>query len=164
MSNISTPLVLPVLGQLPRKRRILVVAGVVLLLVLLMALGMIASNMSTIPAGLDFGTTRISDRGLYRATITPAAEPIPVNQLHTWRLHVETADGTPITSAAITVDGDMPQHGHGMPTRPLVSANLGSGDYLVEGMKFQMGGWWLIDFDVSDGQESDRISFNLMLR
>ena len=53
-----------------------------------------------------------------------------------------------MTDAAITVDGDMPQHGHGLPTRPQVTKHLGNGDYLVEGMKFQMGGWWVVDFTI----------------
>ena len=48
------------------------------------------------------------------------------------------------TSAFMTgrlkVDGDMPQHGHGLPTRPRVTRNLGNGDYQIEGVKFQMGG------------------------
>lgn len=38
----------------------------------------------------------------------------------------------------------MSQHGHGLPTRPQVTQNLGNGDYLVEGTKFQMGGWWVM--------------------
>ena len=63
--------------------------------------------------------------------------------MHQWTLHVERADGTPVDDATITVDGDMPQHGHGMPTQPQVTENLGNGDYLVDGLKFQMGGWWL---------------------
>jgi hypothetical protein len=51
-----------------------------------------------------------------------------------------------------------------MPTHPLVTQNLGNGDYLVEGMKFQMGGWWVIDFDISAAGVSDRVSFNLILQ
>ena len=44
--------------------------------------------------------------------------------------------------AAITVDGGMPQHGHGFPTRPRVTRDLDDGTYLLEGMKFSMTGWW----------------------
>src|SRR4249920_3274177 len=32
-------------------------------------------------------------------------------------------------------DGGMPQHGHGLPTRPVVSRELADGTYLMEGMK-----------------------------
>ncbi len=31
-------------------------------------------------------------------------------------------------------------------------------------MKFQMGGWWVVDFDVSAGGKTDRVSFNLVLK
>jgi hypothetical protein len=58
----------------------------------------------------------------------------------------------------------MPEHGHGLPTRPRVTTYLGNGDYLVEGMKFQMTGWWVIDVDVLVNGESDRVRFNLLLK
>ena len=38
----------------------------------------------------------------------------------------------------------MPQHGHGLPTRPQVTRELADGTYLIEGMKFSMTGWWEI--------------------
>jgi hypothetical protein len=31
-------------------------------------------------------------------------------------------------------------------------------------MKFQMGGWWVMDFDVTVAGQTDRVSFNLMLK
>jgi len=63
----------------------------------------------------------------------------------------------------IRVDGDMPEHGHGLPTRPRVTAYLGNGDYLVEGMKFQMTGWWYVEFDVSAGGTQDTVRFDFVL-
>jgi hypothetical protein len=57
----------------------------------------------------------------------------------------------------------MPQHGHGLPTSPQVTQNLGNGDYLVEGMKFQMPGWWEVRFNILAGGQSDAITFNLTL-
>jgi hypothetical protein len=125
-----------------------------------MALG---SSMG-VPAGLDYSTTRLSDAGIYQASYTVSPPAIPINQLHTWTLHVETPDGQPVTGAQIGVDGDMPQHGHGLPTRPQVTQELGNGNYLVEGMKFQMGGWWVMDFDITVAGQTDRVSFNLMLK
>ena len=66
-----------------------------------------------------------------------------------WKLHIATAGGKPVDDAAIVIFGDMPQHGNGMPTRPQITERLGSGDYLVEGTKFQTGGWWVIDFTIA---------------
>ena len=84
--------------------------------------------------------------------------------MHSWTLHVETKEGRPVTDATVKIDGDMPQHGHGLPTRPRVTRNLGNGDYLVEGVKFQMGGWWVMEFTVATGESSDVAKFNLKLQ
>lgn len=111
----------------------------------------------------DYSTERISENGLYRISFIPQTDPIPLSQLHTWTIRIESADGTGIEDAAINVDGGMPEHGHGLPTRPQVTQALGNGDYLVEGMKFQMPGWWIVRFDVTTTQGSDTVTFNLML-
>jgi YtkA-like len=116
-----------------------------------------------VPANLDYSSTRVSSGGLYRLTYSPSLAPIPINQLHTWMLHLETAQGQPINDATILVNGDMPQHGHGLPTKPVVTDKLGNGNYLVEGMKFQMAGWWVIDFAVTVNAKPDKVEFNLML-
>lgn len=142
------------------------IAGAVVGVLILVALAYVAFSMmrmSDVPANLDYSTTRTSAQGLYRATIKPEMSPIPINRLHTWVLHVETPDGKPIENAQVSVNGDMPQHGHGLPTKPQVTGYLGGGDYRVEGMKFQMGGWWVIDFTVDQGGKTDKVSFNLML-
>ena len=127
--------------------------------VLLSACAMLAGP----PADLDYARTRVSEGGLYRGTIRPQADPIPQGQLHRWTLHLETADGAPVDSAAIAVDGGMPQHGHGLPTRPRVTRPLGNGDHLVEGMKFNMGGWWVVEFPVRSAAGVDTLVFNLSL-
>jgi hypothetical protein len=143
----------------------LVVAAIVLLGVLAAIAVLALRSGGGVPADLDYSTTRLSAAGLYQASFTVSEPVIPINKLHTWTLHVETPDGQPIDGAEIAVDGDMPQHGHGLPTRPQVTQALGNGDYLVEGMKFQMGGWWVMDFDITAaGGQTDRVSFNLMLK
>ena len=106
--------------------------------------------------------TQSSAAQMYTVTMTPA-ESIKVGKLHSWNIQVLTADGTPVDSAKITVDGGMPQHGHGLPTKPLVTKHLGAGKHLVEGMKFNMGGWWVVTFDVASSQGSDVVTFNLKL-
>jgi hypothetical protein len=145
--------------------RTIILGGIgALALALLAALGFMYWRMSYIPADLDLSTTRASEQRLFTATIRPASQPIPVNTLHRWTLHLETPDGQPITNATIAVDGDMPQHGHGLPTQPQVTRQLGNGDYLVEGMKFQMGGWWVVDFTIDAAGKHDSVRFNLILR
>jgi hypothetical protein len=123
-----------------------------------------ALSVPTPTPGLDFSTTHLSDNGLFRVSYASSQDMVPVNKIHQWTLHIETADGQLVENATIAVDGDMPEHGHGLPTRPQVTEYLGNGDYLVEGVKFQMGGWWVMDFDVTVAGQTDRVSFNLMLK
>lgn len=90
-------------------------------------------------------------------------DPVPVNRIHTWIVHIATIEGRPVERAAVRVDGKMPQHIHGLPTRPQVTKELGNGDYLLEGVKFHMPGWWVLDFDIAAAGEWDTVRFNLLL-
>jgi hypothetical protein len=147
-----------------RKAWVLALGGLLIVLALAAAALLALRPGRGVPPDLDYSTTRLSAAGLYRASFSVSEPAVPVNQLHSWILHVETAGGQPVADAQIAVDGDMPEHGHGLPTRPQVTQNLGNGDYLVEGMKFQMGGWWVIDFDITANGQPDRVSFNLLLK
>ena len=115
------------------------------------------------PAELDLSRTRTSAGGLYRATILPQGDSIPKGRLQRWTLHLETASGATVDSAVVSVDGGMPQHGHGLPTKPRVTRALGNGDHLVEGMKFNMGGWWEVKFRVDAAPGADSLVFNVRL-
>ena len=100
---------------------------------------------------------------------------IPLNKIHQWRLLLSDLNGSPVKDASIEVVGHMPGHVHGLPTQPQVTKELAPGVYLVEGLKFQMQGWWVMQFNVrpkgfinksdenSDSQATDSIFFNLIL-
>ena len=105
---------------------------------------------------------RRSERGLYRTTISRAVDPVPINQIHEWYLRVETAAGKPVEGARITVDGDMPAHGHGLPTKPKVLSS-GDGNYTVYGMKFQMPGRWQLVFTIRAGGKSDVVVHDFLI-
>jgi hypothetical protein len=105
----------------------------------------------------------VSENGLFRASWQSRPEAPAINEVHEWVLHIETAAGEPAAGALLTVDGDMPAHRHGMPTEPQVTADLGNGDYLVEGMSFQMGGYWIVDVTVTYDGETDLVRFGLEL-
>jgi hypothetical protein len=119
--------------------------------------------MQSAPSDLDFSTTRLSENKMFSVTYESRRDPIPMQDIHSWVLKVSTVDGTPVTNAEILVDGDMPEHGHGLPTQPEVLQELEEGTYLVEGMKFSMPGWWTITFVITAGDMQDRVTFNLSL-
>jgi hypothetical protein len=150
----------------PKHRTLRWIAAIVGGIVLLLAawFGFMLYRMNYVPSDLDLSTTRLSNQGVYQVSYTPRRGPIVINQIHAWTIHVATPDGQPVTDAVITVDGDMPQHGHGLPTRPQVTKHLGNGDYLVEGMKFQMGGWWVVDFTIDAHGQRDTVRFNMILK
>ena len=104
-----------------------------------------------------------SERGTFRLSYRTAIKPLVINQIHSWTLHIEDADGYPVDGASIEVTGGMPAHDHGLPTRPQVTRNLGGGEYLLEGMRFHMGGAWEVLITISDGDQADtvRVSFRL---
>ncbi len=113
------------------------------------------------PAASEFGLgPRTSAAGRYVARLEPAT-PLRPRQMQTVRLVVCDADGHAIDEAQITIDGGMPQHGHGLPTRPRVTRNLGDGIYEIEGVRFNMGGWWEFKLAITGARGSDTVTFNL---
>jgi hypothetical protein len=115
------------------------------------------------PADLDLSLTRQSAAGKYVVELQPPATPAAINQLHSWRVALASPGGAPVAHARITVDGGMPQHGHGLPTRPLVTQEAPAGTYLVEGMKFSMTGWWEIKFAIDGPEGADQVTFNTIV-
>ena len=105
-----------------------------------------------------------SKRGLYRVSIVSSIEPIEINRIHEWVVHIETVDGEPVERATLTVVGGMPEHDHGLPTSPRVTAELGNGDYRVQGMRFHMAGEWLIAIAIEDGVRTDSVAISLNLK
>ncbi len=122
-----------------------------------------AAWMMRVPTDLDLSLRKATEAGLYVASLSPEAEPIAVGPMHAWTLTVQGPDGAPVEKARITVDGGMPQHGHGLPSSPAVTQALGEGRYLIEGMKFNMPGWWEIDVAIEGPAGADTITFNLVL-
>ena len=105
----------------------------------------------------------LSDRGTFRLSYRSALEPLVINRIHSWTLRIEDAAGEPVAGAEIEVTGGMPAHDHGLPTQPRVTRDLGGGDYLLEGMRFHMGGEWEVVITVRDGDRADTVRVSLRL-
>ncbi|HXE57832.1 MAG TPA: FixH family protein [Gemmatimonadales bacterium] len=115
------------------------------------------------PDDREFGLgPRRSAGGRYVASLQ-AARPIELRKLLTMRIVLTDSTGGPVDGATLAVDGGMPEHRHGLPTRPRVTRPLGQGTYQVDGVKFNMGGWWVLTFRVDAGAARDSVTFNLDL-
>ncbi len=128
----------------------------------LAALATVTGCMSP-PNDLDLSLTRPTVESKYVVTLQPPAKPAAINQLHAWQVRVASPAGVPVAGARIKVDGGMPQHGHGLPTRPQVTRELPDGGYLIEGMKFSMTGWWEIKLSIDGPSGADRVTFNTVV-
>ena len=127
------------------------------------AMMMIHGTGAKRPAASEFGLgPRTSAGGRYVATLEPA-RPLHPRQMQTVRVTVRDAGGLAIDEAQISIDGGMPQHGHGLPTRPRVTRNFGDGIYEIEGVRFNMGGWWEFKLAIAGSRGADIITFNLDL-
>ena len=115
------------------------------------------------PKNLDLALTQASADSRYVVTLQPPAKPAAINQLHSWHVSLKSPAGVPVAHARIKVDGGMPQHGHGLPTRPQVTQESPDGSYLIEGMKFSMTGWWQIKLDIDGPAGADRVTFNTVV-
>jgi hypothetical protein len=115
------------------------------------------------PAAEAFGLgPRVSARQTYTATLQPL-EPLRVRRLQSVPVLITDAHGRPVEHASISVDGGMPEHGHGLPTRPRVTRALGAGVYEIEGVRFSMGGWWELKLAIDSAAGADSVTFNLGL-
>jgi hypothetical protein len=127
------------------------------------SVGLGARMLAPPPSDLDLSLSKRTDKGLYVATLAADQSPIPVGTLHSWTVTISTPDGQPAQIASITIDGGMPQHGHGLPTKPEVTTDLGKGAHLIEGMKFNMPGWWTLTVSIEGPSGDDTATFNLVL-
>ena len=115
------------------------------------------------PAQTEFGTgPRASASRQFTATLQPD-QPLRPRRMQTVRVAITDAAGAPVDNATIQIDGGMPQHGHGLPTRPRVTRALGNGLYEIEGVRFNMGGWWEFKLAIDAPSGSDIVTFNLAL-
>jgi hypothetical protein len=93
---------------------------------------------------------------------TPDGVP-EINRIHSWILHVETSSGRNIEGATISVSGGMPEHDHGLPTKPRVTADLGNGDYRLDGMRFHMSGTWEVTITITTDTQTSTVTVLLQL-
>lgn len=104
--------------------------------------------------------TQNSFNNLFKVSIWPAEGTKLINEYHSWILHLEDTSGNHIKDANFAISGGMIAHGHGLPSKPVISGYLGNGDYLIEGVLFNMSGIWTLQFIIQTPAVSDRVRFD----
>lgn len=118
---------------------------------------------TSIPANLDVAAGKLSVHAKFDVEVTSKLDHVTINNMHAWTVRIRGVDGKPVENAKVHVTGGMPMHGHGLPTAPQVTEYLGDGSYLLEGVRFNMAGWWEVTLAIDSGHQQDTVTFNLLL-
>jgi hypothetical protein len=130
-------------------------------LAVLALLAGVAPALADCPLDLGRGTGWVVFSDHYMIAFRPEPMRIELGQPFALLFNVCTKSNNP--AELVAVDAQMPEHKHGMNYRPTIVA-MGSGRYRVEGMVFHMPGRWEITFDVRAGEESERLSHELIVK
>ena len=116
------------------------------------------------PAPAVLAKALCSNGGTYGIDILAAPDPIPLGDLFELEVQVREGcrSGPPAATVGLEMEAIMPGHGHGMNTHPRV-APLGSGRFLVTGLRFHMPGRWEVHFDVIRGGVLERAQAEVAL-
>lgn len=112
---------------------------------------------------LDLSLTRLSKENRFLVTLVPPDGTIGIQQIQSWQIKLATPAGVPIAKALVYLNGGMPEHGHGLPTRPVVTSEIAPGTYQLEGLKFSMPGWWELIVAVQVNGMEDMTYFNKII-
>jgi hypothetical protein len=107
------------------------------------------------------GWHAVSDSGRIAGALAPEAGAVAIGQFQTWVVELRERSGAAVTGADVAIAGGMPAHGHGLPTQPRVTEELGGGRYRIEGVKLNMVGAWVIEVFVQSAAGRDRLRFDL---
>ena len=129
---------------------------------LLIVWGFAQFYTASLPAQDGESDNWISTTGRFQLSYDSQLDPIVINQIHSWTLHLSDAQGEPLSGARFVVDGGMPAHNHGLATAPAVE-ELGKGEYLLQGLRFHMMGYWELRMTITQAGVSDTVLVTLNL-
>ena len=125
-----------------------------------LALPIAAASLTAASAEVP-GAVR-SGGGQYQVVLEGDFADAPQRQFVSYGINLYDAQDAPVVGAEIAVDGGMPEHGHGLATRPLASEDS-PGHYRIDGFKFIMTGRWVVVLDIATPAGSDRVLFEFDL-
>jgi hypothetical protein len=125
----------------------------------------VAASCALAPAEpqLDDSLDKSTHGNHFRVTLAPPEEGLAIHRLHAWRVTVRARNGELLREASVLLDGGMPTHGHGLPTRPSPAGEIAPGVHRIDGVKFHMAGWWELTVAVRANGVEDVATFNVKL-
>ncbi len=116
------------------------------------------------------GMSRPGDQGALTFVLNTATPAPPAQYMNQWTIALRDSSGQPVTGATLTapamVSGHlnpyMPDHQHGPPVPPQVTANS-DGTFTVSNLDFFMGGLWQVTLDAQSGSVSDSTTFSFCI-
>ena len=113
------------------------------------------------PLDLGRGTGLVVFSDHYMVAFRP--DPIRIEVGEPFALLFNVCTKSNNAAELVAIDAQMPEGKQGMNYRPTI-VSMGDGRYRVEGMVFHMPGRWEITFDVRAGEESERLSHELIIK
>lgn len=104
-----------------------------------------------------------STHGFFKIILKPEDKKLLLGQYTNWIIQIVDTEDVPVENARLSISAGMfgKGHGHGMPTNPQVTTHLGKGQYLIEGMLFNMLGEWTIYVNVATEHHSDQARLDI---
>ncbi|MBF0279831.1 MAG: hypothetical protein HQM13_18680 [SAR324 cluster bacterium] len=102
-----------------------------------------------------------SQKGLFRGSLKGFGQKTAFNTIISWHLQLTEKSGTPVKEAQIGVSGAVASQSHSLPTIPRVSKKDNNGAFLIEGIKFDRQGDWLLKLAVQTPRAQDQIIFEI---
>lgn len=130
---------------------------------------LLALSVSGISSAADvvqpwFSQTVESKSGIFLVTLESTESEFAINEFRTWHLVLKNKNtGVGVAPARFSIGGGMPMHGHGLPSQPQIARHLGEGRYVIEGIRFNMLGKWVFEFDVSTKDATDSVAFEVIV-
>jgi hypothetical protein len=124
---------------------------------------LLASALLAAPSGImangqaAAGELWISRAGEFQVRYAGDLQPPAINRIHGGVLHLETRAGEAVADARLSIAGGMPEHDHGLPTEPWVTAYLGDGNYRIEGLRYHMHGVWELVITIDARGQRDTV-------
>jgi hypothetical protein len=127
----------------------------------LLAFAFTAPAWANCPLDLGRGTGWVVFSNHYMIAFRPDPMRIEVGEPFALIMNICTKNDQP--AELVAVDAQMPDHRHGMNYRTRIMSGE-NGRYRVEGLLFHMPGRWELNFDVRSGEETERLSHDILLK